>query len=103
MHVTVNVTIVLLYLLVMLYVHTSVCSTYHHCCHGYHVFPLAPGLAELSSLQEAVIQHPYLFGAKQRPPSGRKLTRKKSVSTECVITVEEEGGAPIIPSQSDGE
>ena len=66
------------------------------------MFPLAPGLAELSSLQEAVIQHPYLFGAKQ-PPSGRKLTRKKSVSTECVITVEEEGGAPIIPSQSDGE
>jgi hypothetical protein len=64
----------------------------------YRLHPKGP--AELSTLQGTVIKHPYLFGSQQGS-EGRRLTRKKSVSTECVITVEEEGGFPVASTQSE--
>ena len=47
-----------------------------------------------------MIQYPYLFGNQSR----QKLLRKKSVSTECLVTVEveEEGRATVLSGQSEG-
>ena len=61
------------------------------------------GLAEPSTLQGAVIKHPYLFGS-QLGSVIKNLTRKKSVSAECVhITVEGERETPTSSNQSEGD
>jgi len=56
---------------------------------------LHTGMAKPSSLKETIAMHPYLFGSQSLPiPTGGReaggLSGKKSVSSECLLTLNDE-------------